>query len=323
GGAQRASAPPRRFNGTPSRCEACHADAHEGAFHARQAQLQANRAGTCAECHGTTRFDEAHGFQHGHFTGFALVGAHAESDCATCHAPEGSADALGRTFGRAALPDGRDARAAREDGPLTCAVCHADPHAGAFNARDAEVASGADCARCHGESSFRDMNDGFDHGHETGFALEGAHARAACSACHTPLEGADASGRTTARAAGTRCADCHADPHAGQFTRATPPLDAQSGQRKAPQTTGADCARCHSPRGAFAADSFEHEWDTNFPLDGAHAALACAACHRPEQWTYAGREVEGVRYRPLGMDCVDCHGEQAGALRRRVRGKGR
>ncbi|NJN14530.1 MAG: hypothetical protein HC813_02580 [Planctomycetes bacterium] len=55
--------------------------------------------------------------------------------------------------------------------------------------------------------------------------------------------------------------------------------------------------------------------DSRFRLDKTHAALDCAACHKPER--IDGKEI--VRYRPMGMECSDCHGSQSNPLRRGVK----
>lgn len=317
---------PRRFAGTPARCEACHEDAHEGGFARRAAELAAASKGTCARCHGTASFDASLDFaaadHHGHFTGFALDGAHAEARCEACHAPSAAPDRFGRLFGRAAdaypslaAADGAAASPRDDAAAFACARCHADPHGGVF--RDADSALGAlgvtDCARCHEETSFRASPRGFDHGAATGFPLAGAHAAAACAACHAPLAEPDPTGRTTARVLGSRCVDCHADPHGGQFHRVDRVFPAG----------GTDCARCHEAHTAFRASAFDHEWDSTFPLEGSHERVACAACHRAEEVQQDGAAVTLVRYRPLPQQCVDCHGEQAGALRRRAKGRNR
>jgi hypothetical protein len=322
---------PRRFNGTPARCEECHEDAHEGAFATRSGELAAVAAGDCARCHGTEAFAGVEGFDHAHFTGFALQGAHAESACESCHTRNAERDELGRSFGRveALFPElrrksvepqlGPSPNVEVEDSGVACAACHANPHGAAFQlgAASPEALVASDCARCHEESSFRSLRAAFDHGAETGFALVGAHATATCSACHAPLDAPDALGRTMAVAVGTRCVDCHADPHGGQFVRADPVLT----------DGGVDCSRCHDPGGAFRANAFDHTWDTAFPLDGAHASLACGACHKRELIDGNGATPLGaasfVRYRPLAQRCVDCHGDQAGTLRRRSSGRGR
>src|SRR5262249_54952035 len=151
------------------------------------------------------------GFEHGAFTGFEVLGAHAEAGCTVCHVPAGEKDARGRTFGRV------EAHFGAFEG---CVTCHADPHGGRFDEAPgypAEVQGFRGCARCHDESAFRNLPRDFDHGYWTGFALAGAHEQAACAACHEPLLGASGVGRTSAEAAGSSCSDCHEDPHAGQF----------------------------------------------------------------------------------------------------------
>jgi hypothetical protein len=50
---------------------------------------------------------------------------------------------------------------------------------------------------------------------------------------------------------------------------------------------------------------FDHD-RTRYPLDGSHRDVACGACHalesRPD-----GTQLR--RFRPVGMQCEDCHGE--------------
>ena len=282
---------PRVFAGTAQRCEQCHADAHDGFFDARARELAAAERGECARCHLTERFDDvpAERFDHGAWTGFPVQGAHAEEGCAACHAPAPAPDEAGRSFGRVA----------ELFGPFEgCATCHADPHQGQFDGpgKPLQVDGREGCARCHVETSFRAFADGFEHGSWTGYPLAGAHAAAACSACHAPLRPADALGRTWGRALGSGCADCHADPHGGQF--------AAEGE--------GDCARCHTSARADLL-AFDHERDARFALGAAHAEVACSACHMEVE--QAGTRF--VRYRPLGTQCVDCHGVHEEVLLRR------
>jgi hypothetical protein len=284
---------PRTFQGTDSTCEACHLDAHGGFFATALAEFERPKHGDCEACHTTTTFSESMegGFDHELFTDFAIRGAHAQSECASCHPSAKAPDASGRTFGRVE----------EHYGPFVgCVTCHADPHQGMFDGpRMPSVVEGrSDCARCHDESSFRAFPNGFDHGLWTGFQLVGAHSLA-CSACHEPLAVPDASGRTWRAALGERCSDCHVDPHAGQF-------DARGENR---------CSQCHTDATeSFLA--FNHDRDSRFPLREQHADVACAACHKT--WTSPeGDEV--VRYRPLGIECVDCHGVHEEVLMHRKR----
>lgn len=271
--------------GDPNTCATCHSDVHQGAFD--RGGLPASVAGrtSCARCHSQERFGELPlPFDHGAWTSFALEGAHADASCAACHgsATGDSARKLGRVRDHFAGSTQR------------CATCHVDAHGGAFERID----PGVDCSQCHSTVAFETLDGArFDHERWTGFELAGAHARAACAACHVPARTADVRGREFGRAAGKSCADCHVDPHAGQFARAG----------------STDCARCHSSSGAFELVGFDHARDTRLRLDAQHARLACNACHVP--WpTASGAKV--VRYKPLGTQCADCHGfERRGGQR--------
>ncbi|MGQ0614486.1 MAG: hypothetical protein ACT4PV_12190 [Planctomycetaceae bacterium] len=283
---------PRRFAGTSASCDACHADAHAGFFALSAARRKLEPPDSCSACHLTTDFREIPeaGFDHGRWTGFVVRGAHAQSRCESCHRPREQPDGTGRSFGRVEETFGSVA---------DCASCHVDPHEGGFDGPRApsSIDGKTSCARCHVETSFRAFPKPFGHALFTGFPLEGAHGAAECAACHTPLRKPEPSGRTWGRARGARCADCHTDVHAGQFTR--------------DEVT--DCARCHRAADTFTNLSFRHNLDSRFPLDKTHAAVACASCHKPVREGNA----TFVRYRPMGRECADCHGQQEDPLRPR------
>lgn len=284
----------RRFHGTPSRCEQCHVDAHAGLFAAAQSRRAANPRGACAECHGTDAFaDVEHArFDHADWTGFGVTGAHAQIDCVDCHEPTPAPDAAGRRFGR--VPR-------HGDGFAGCVACHHDPHEGIFEGDQAPqlIDDRAGCERCHDTASFRALPYGFEHGTFTGWPLAGAHGKLDCSACHERLAQPSEVGRTWGRARGRDCVDCHQDPHQGQFDRLG--------------TT--DCSRCHKSATTFATLSFRHNLDSRFPLGEAHQKVACGSCHKPEPMN----GVTAVRYRPMGMECVDCHGTEGGGASGRRR----
>lgn len=286
---------PRKFAGTPNRCEQCHEDSHKGLFAPDDGKLAANPRGACAECHGTDAFAgvDHSKFDHARWSGFAIGGAHAQIDCVDCHVPSKEPDHTGRRFGR--VP-----RHGAEFGG--CVVCHPDPHAGIFDRgkAPAEVDGRVGCERCHDAASFRALPHGFDHGAFTGWPLTGKHGALHCSSCHERTQTADPNGRTWAKARGRDCVDCHLDPHQGQFER----------------LGKTDCARCHKSTSSFATLSFRHNLDSRFPLGDAHAKVACAGCHKPEPI----KGVKAVRYKPLPVECVECHGtEGGGAVGRRRR----
>lgn len=288
---------PRRFDGVPSDCDACHQDAHQGFFSPYLEGLEPVAHGDCARCHEPTHFDEPSpgGFDHGAHTPFPLVGAHEQGECATCHEPLPEPDSSTRTFGFACDPLGSHSG---------CMDCHNDPHEGIFDRGPLhdEFEGRVSCERCHDQSSFRSLPHGFNHQFWTGFPLAGAHAEASCSQCHAPMRPTEPGGRTWLPAAGTECAACHTDPHAAQFEVAG--------------TTS--CSTCHQSTDHFSTLAFDHDKQSRFPLEGAHREVGCAECHEPE--LIDGQSV--IRYKPLGTDCTDCHTIQPGSLRSQL-GAGR
>ena len=296
--ARASEAEPRMFHGTGSKCSDCHADAHAGFFDQRASVLPEVKNGDCARCHDAGAFDhvpEAR-FDHGRWTGFAVDGAHAQAECAVCHAPRVQPDENKRTFGRVEE---------RFGAMRGCVTCHADVHEGRFDAPEMprEVAGRADCARCHVSTSFRAVASDFDHGRWTGYPLLGDHASTSCSGCHAPYARPDAIGRTWGPARGTACSDCHIDVHEGQF--------AVGGRT--------DCARCHTSS-VESFSRFDHDRDSRFPLGEQHAKLDCGKCHEP--YTLPNGD-EVVRYKPLPTECANCHGVSEDVLLRRARRRDR
>lgn len=151
-----------------------------------------------------------------------------------------------------------------------CTDCHEDIHKGKF---------GQDCKQCHTELSFTTIKDNnrFDH-NQTGYKLEGRHFNLDCKKCHKE--------KYSVPVPHERCTDCHKDFHKGQFL--------QNGLVR-------DCAECHTVQG-FTPSNFtilQHN-QAQFPLEGAHLATPCFACHKKtEQWAF----------RNIGLKCVDCHND--------------
>ncbi|MCA8953360.1 MAG: cytochrome c3 family protein [Planctomycetes bacterium] len=250
-------APAERFPGrVASDCRACHDDVHRGQFD------HDTRYAQCTACHLETTFHPAQfdGLAHA-TTAFPLTGAHDAVACSECHREQAGL----RQFHGA---------------PTVCSSCHFDVHGGAFDrpGLPATVAGRSGCERCHDTRAFKPVAR-FEHGLWAGYELTGAHRELDCATCHPRTNGG------LGAAAGARCADCHTDPHAGQFD----------------EHGWTDCARCHVPQ-SFAELQFDHQ-RTRFPLDEVHVALDCAKCHKSYE-TAAGPL---VRYRPLGTTCGDCH----------------
>lgn len=289
----------RVFHDTPARCELCHQDSHQGQFDSILKNTTGNPRGTCAECHSARSFQEipAHGFNHGYWTGYPLVGAHGIARCESCHARSKEPDPLGRTFGRVSDHYG--------DTINGCITCHQDPHEGSFDQPNLpKTVGGRDsCERCHSESavSFQEITKEFDHDLWTGFSLRGAHGAIECSSCHGEVKEPNSLMKNHGPAKGSSCSDCHEDPHNEQFKIA---------ERN-------DCQRCHKSETSFTDLSFNHNLHSRFPLGENHRSVACSSCHRSVRHD----DVEFVKYKPLGTNCVDCHGDNRRPLRKRKRGR--
>ena len=278
-------------------CTACHTDAHGGQLAARPDR------GACTACHSVDGWRPSTFALTAHATlRLPLDGAHATVACASCHA-------VGRR-GLPPLPESAAAGAARfvaRPPETTCAQCHRDPHAWR------RPGAAATCIACHTTRAFRPTTMSASAHASTGFALEGAHLAVPCVGCHETMTRPAATSTLVAAAPGVApldlrqsratCASCHSDPHAGRFTA---PGDA------------AGCERCHSVRAFTPATGFDHARDGRFPLEGAHARVPCASCHRESSGATAGGATAGktaagatpgspTRYGGLSAACESCH----------------
>ncbi|MGE0784483.1 MAG: hypothetical protein AB7S26_02265 [Sandaracinaceae bacterium] len=322
-------------HGTPSRwtgiqfsqCSSCHRDPHAGQY-----------GGNCSGCHTVSAWSELGAVRENH-PGLRLVGGHRSTACESCHdrgvntspsrgsacvschravheAPFGNrCEGCHASIRWTGLPERVSLRAHertpfplvgehretecsachREELPreerwrqLTfgrCADCHQDPHSGEFASRE-----GGECAQCHNESGFAPTQFGVDAHAHTSFALEGLHTAVACGGCHR-----NERPRLDWHVADRACADCHENPHGDQF---------------ASEMARGGCAACHSDRG-WDRPNIDH---STWPLDGAHALVACGSCHSP---TEADRHTgQGASYRGVPRECEGCHeDEHAGQFR--------
>jgi Cytochrome c3 len=107
-----------------------------------------------------------------------------------------------------------------------------------------------------------------------------------CTSCHD---------RSNKVPQATLCLDCHKDVAADLRERAR-------FHGRMPNGGAGECRACHTEhkgRGAdivqFDPGQFDHRL-TEFPLEGGHAALDCAACHQPKS-----------AWRKAPLACADCH----------------
>ena len=179
--------------------------------------------------------------------------------------------------------------------------CHTDAHLGQL----AKRADQGRCESCHDLAGFSPAKFTLEDHQKTSYALAGAHLAVPCDACHktvgpdtlAKIPGvvvpANAGGRRTLqfRYAGTRCADCHKDPHRGE-------LDARAGKD--------GCVSCHKVE-SWHQIAFDHA-KTRFPLTGGHARVACAPCHPQADQGQADRDDPARRH---AAPCEDCHKDPA------------
>jgi hypothetical protein len=253
------------------RCTDCHDDAHFGQLASRADK------GACESCHTVDGFSPArYGLDEHQKTSYPLTGAHAAVACNACHTSWSVAE-LRETSGIpvTGAPSGRSPRL--RFASTRCAACHHDVHFGELE----RWVTQDGCESCHSVESWRAAAETFDHT-RTRFALVGAHAKPACAACHERVDIGTERERVRFAGVPLTCQGCHEDTHRGQFE--------------------VSCDRCHDPD-SLKASRFDHALDSAWPLDGAHARVACAECHRRE----IRDGVEFVRYKPLPSACRDCH----------------
>ncbi len=255
----------------PLNCARCHVE-----HHGSQVEIAGARAFSLAGVPQIERFD------HGQL-GFLLQGVHVTLQCAQCH-PQADA---------AVLTPGKPRFAGLSQ---DCATCHRDPHAGRMQRA---------CADCHGQSQpFLNVAE-FNHG--ASFASRGAHARAACTACHAPdsPRSVEALGGEHPPVEARACIDCHASPHSAGFVQRIASANAV--------LAGDGCVVCHDPeRGPFATPQLPQgvDWHaaSGFSLVAPHGAVACDQCHPSASGdaratAYPGRKPD---------DCVACHADPHG-----------
>lgn len=314
----------------PELCLNCHktvaADVTVGTgFHGRSPEAKALACSTCHNDHQGVDFNllplDRETFDHA-LTDFALAGAHAATDCQSCHV-------AGKKFAQA---------------PSGCIDCHKkiEPHKGAL---------GTDCARCHSETHWAEVK-AFDHS-TTQFALVGAHLKLECNSCHvgevwkglpkTCVEchkiddvhqgrfGADCESchapakwvdvkfshdrdtkfALTGKHKTADCAACHA---AGTDPVKTPQdcIGCHRAEDVHKASLGTDCAGCHSTSNWRQEVKFDHGL-TKMPLIGLHAVVPCEGCHIGKDFAAADvgciscHAAKDVHKAALGPNCAACH----------------
>lgn len=304
----------RTFPAPPATCFGCHEadDAHDG------------RSGDqCETCHNPTDWHDS-SFDHTRDTDFPLEGSHAKASCGDCHSEDPFDDQMDMACVACHLEDdahdkhrgdrcetchvstewekpifdhdadtdydllGGHAGIACNDCHIepvfevelttSCDSCHLDddPHEGVL---------GTQCESCHTEVNWQDPVY-FDHD-LTRFPLHGEHQEQECDSCHNSRAYANES---------VECVSCHRDDdsHNGNF--------------------GGRCDSCHTPV-AWDIWTFDHDLQTDFPLDGAHVNVGCDDCHRTSLDKITALDgscrdchrADDVHDGEFGADCGRCH----------------
>ena len=253
-------------------CKDCHADVHRGQFAGPPHNSR------CEACHSVQGFAPSTFTLAAHnATRFPLTGGHIATPCAECH--------------QARKPAGSSFPVPYRFTNLACQECHADPHHGEFAERMRQPGPQGNpvgCEACHSTASWTGEALQFDHA-TTAFPLRGAHRAATCMNCHKPPNLEVTMKNVVFSAAPKACHECHEDPHAGQFAGANP-----------------ECSSCHDVE-HWKPSQFDHDKRTEFALQGAHARVPCAGCHKNV------RRVEGkpvLFYKPTPKSCAACHGAE-------------
>jgi hypothetical protein len=183
-----------------------------------------------------------------------------------------------------------------------CLSCHSElePRIAkkkGFHGRLAEPVI-ATCWSCHREHQGRNSplipwgpkgQNAFDH-RNTGWPLNGHHAKAECQSCHQPKRLVDPLVRALLEKQPKRksflglpnlCVSCHADEHRGQL--------------------GQLCRNCHQETGWRPAPGFNHTQDTEYPLLGLHKKVLCKDCHTTAKEGF-------LKFLPVDhAGCASCH----------------
>ena len=142
------------FAGTPVQCQGCHlADFNKTTD---PNHVTAGFPQDCSLCHSTTNWTGAL-FDHSK-TGFALTGAHAPLQCASCHTN-------GQFTGLSAA----------------CVSCHLTTFKNATSPSHVTAGFPQTCEVCHSTTAWSPAS--FNHS-TTKFPLTGAHVTVACTSCH-------------------------------------------------------------------------------------------------------------------------------------------
>jgi len=308
--------PDERYKDVPKDCYSCHKlnDVHGGRYGKK-----------CKDCHSERNWDKAR-FDHKK-TDFPLIGKHRAVSCDACHKHD-----LYKTL------------------DTTCYACHKvdDAHRGHF---------GDKCKSCHSSKGWKKVK--FDHAKDTEWPLRGKHTKVACETCHkgdltkeklkTNCFSCHRQDDSHQGQEGEKCEECHSEEGWSKRLRFDHDLtkfpligvhaivpceechfeptfkDATTSCNACHQSDdihknrlGSNCELCHNPN-SWALWEFDHNTQTDYPLDGKHDGLDCTACHKtaildkielPSN-CYACHVKDDVHRGSFGRNCEQCHSTES------------
>jgi hypothetical protein len=282
------------YKNTPKDCKSCHFinDIHDSP-----------KKQECDNCHKPNGWLNIN-FNHNKSTDFKLEHRHADVECSACHQDLVFKDKL----------------------TPKCASCHKidDIHKGS---------NGNKCDSCHSVKKWSSVS--FNHDKDTKFTLKGKHKKAQCSACHNEGEtfkkvpscsSCHKSDDTHNGSLGNKCDSCHnesgwseniqfdhditdfpliglhavtscAECHNSASYKDTSMECAKCHEKDDfhKGSLGNKCSNCHNPN-SWNLWQFDHDTQTKFHLNGSHAGLSCAKCHKGK-----------IKEQHLAKKCSDCH----------------
>ncbi|MBK7214184.1 MAG: hypothetical protein IPH88_12980 [Bacteroidales bacterium] len=226
------------FTNAPTECNKCHIDVHEQTV-----------GPDCSRCHTPNSWVVSNVTQLHQQGRFPLLGAHAATDCKSCHTnlfPAASAG--GSASGLRFDPLG-----------IECYDCHRQNFEAAKHPDHIANQYSTNCTECHNINAFTWTGAGVNHNF---FPLTGGHETTDCAKCHTSGTYAGLS---------NECISCHQPDYASAQNPNHISLDFST-----------DCKLCHSLDPGWKPASFTTHDASYFPIySGNHKGEweSCGECH--------------------------------------------
>ena len=234
-----------QYAGTPRTCYQCHW------VRRKDDRYQTRLGNDCESCHRPTSWTAVN-FNHTALSGVALGTNHRTVGCDSCHVN------------------------AQFKGPAAdCLSCHQRDYQSSVNPNHAAAGFPTQCDACHRPNDTVWQNSGGQgFNHSAVFQLAGQHSLATCATCHK---------NNVYKGTTRECVGCHQ----AQYNATRNPNHAAAGF---PTT----CDTCHRATDSqWTGVNFNHS--AVFALQGVHATIQCAVCHKNNV------------FRGTARDCAGCH----------------